>query len=82
MEPASIIGYLSIPENTQELIGYLSIPENTGEPYEGSYEVVPSGEFQLLPTTEKYLEDDIIVHPIPYSEVSNKYGGYTVTIGG
>ncbi len=51
------------------------------QPYEGSYEVLPSSEFQLLPTAEKTLEDDILVHPIPYSEVSNIYGGYTATIG-
>lgn len=57
-------------------------PFGSGTPYEGSYEVVPSADFQLLPTAEKVLDDDVIVHPIPYSEVSNKFGGYTVTIGG
>ena len=55
---------------------------SSGQPYDGNYEVVPTANFQLLPTAEKVLEDDILVHPIPYSEVSNKYGGYTVTIGG
>ena len=65
-----------------ELHGSLSIPENVGTPYKGSYEVIPDIGFQLLPTSECFLDDDIIIHPIPYSEVSNLSGGYTATIGG
>lgn len=79
-----LTGYLSISEQDEsplELTGYLSIPERSGTKYDGSYEVIPTGEFQLLPTSECYLVDDVIVHPIPYSEVSNEYGGVTVTIG-
>lgn len=64
-----------------ELTGHLSIPEYSGESYKGSYEVMPTANFQLLPTSNCFLEDDIIVHPIPYSEVSNEQGGLTVTIG-
>lgn len=63
------------------LTGHLSIPEYIGEVYEGAYEVTPSGSFQLLPTADRVLTDDILVHPIPYSEVSNAQGGLTVTIG-
>lgn len=64
------------------LTGKLSIPENYGTPYTGSYEVTPSDAFQLMPTAECYLTDDMLIHPIPYMEVSNIYGGLTVTIGG
>ena len=84
-----LIGYLS---GESELIGFLSeggqlegelsIPDKYSDPYEGTYEVVPSTVFQLLPTMDKYMEDDVLVHPIPYAEVSNLSGGYTATIGG
>lgn len=86
----SIMGYLSgtsklsgVLSGTGQLEGVLSIPERYGgDPYQGDYEVIPSAGFQLLLTADKTLEDDILVHPIPYSEVSNLSGGYTATIGG
>lgn len=83
-------GYLSMPKELTcvytdaeplELVGHLSIPKYIGETYKGSYEVIPTDGFQLLPTSDRVLTDDIIVHPIPYSEVSNEQGGLTVTIG-
>ena len=84
-----LIGYLSgVSElhgslsGESELHGSLSIPESYGSPYKGEYEVIPNTGFQLLLTSECYLEDDIIIHPIPYTEVSNLSGGYTATIGG
>jgi len=88
--PKNLNGYLpeqeeltSTYENREllELTGYLSIPDHIGKKYNGSYEVVPTAEFQLLPTAECYLVDDVLVHPIPYSEVRNEQGGITVTIG-
>ena len=83
---SSLIGKLSVPEETTEeipqLVGYLSIPEHIGTKYDGSYEVVPTTGFQLMDTEEKYMEENVIVHPIPYAEVSNESGGYTATIGG
>lgn len=50
--------------------------------YVGSYEVIPKIEDQLLPTKEKYLQNDIKIKSIPYYEVSNNNGGITVIIGG
>ena len=81
-----LVGTLS-PQNGSEesypmLIGTLSIPVHYGEKYDGSYEIMPTPNFQLVPTMEKYMENDILVHPIPYAEVSNLSGGYTATIGG
>ena len=85
-----LIGNLSVPgelvatyqgEESLKLTGHLSIPEYIGETYKGSYEVTPTGGFQLLPTADRVLVDDILVHPIPYSEVSNEQGGLTVVIG-
>lgn len=84
-----IIGYLSgkseitgTLSETSKLTGTLSIPDKLGDPYQGPYEVVPSGGFQFLFTSETYMEEDVLIHPIPYSEVSNPSGGYTATIGG
>lgn len=58
---------------------------NTGtttyEAYEGSYVVTPRTSEQTLPTQNTVLIDDVTVHKIPYSEVSNNAGGTTVTIG-
>ena len=86
---SALIGALTAPpvgEETEEehpkLIGYLTIPSYYGERYYGTYEIIPTGGFQLLDTEEKYMEENVIVHPIPYVEVSNLSGGYTATIGG
>lgn len=64
-----------------ELSGDLSIPNSSGKPYRGSYEVFPTDGFQILDTEDRLLEEDILVHPVRYQEVSNIYGGLTVTIG-
>lgn len=89
MEEKELIGYLSggsklvgTLSDGGLLYGELSIPDRLGTPYEGPWEVIPDSVFQLLPTAECYLEDDVLVHPIPYAEVSNTSGGYTATIGG
>ena len=85
----SLVGYLSgtseltgMLSETGQFIGELSIPDRIGIPYEGPWDVVPTTDFNLLPTADRWCEDDIMVHPIPYSEVSNLSGGYTATIGG
>lgn len=81
---APAIGVIDYPYQVSEpfrLTGHLSIPEYVGKTYDGPYEVTPASDFQLLPTADRVLEDDILVHPIPYSEVSNEQGGITVTIG-
>lgn len=48
--------------------------------YEGSYEVTPQIVPQVLPTKNKSMSKDVLVHEIPYTETSNLYGGYTVNI--
>ena len=51
-------------------------------PYEGEYLVLPDDdEQQVLPTEGKTLFENVIVEPIPYREVGNPVGGYTITIG-
>lgn len=49
--------------------------------YEGDCEVVPSINSKSLPTGNKFVREDVIVDPIPYSEVSNTSNGTTITIG-
>lgn len=52
-------------------------------PYNGEYEVVSKIDYdETLDTAKKYLSQNIIVKAIPYAEVSNEFGGKTVTIGG
>ena len=51
-------------------------------PYEGEYVVLPDDdEQQVLPTEGKTLSENVVVEPIPYREVGNPVGGYTITIG-
>jgi hypothetical protein len=57
--------------------------EYTGAPvYDGEYVVIPlAREEQALPTAAHLLTQDVVVREIPYYEVSNPSGGYTVNIG-
>jgi len=89
MEERKLVGYLSgesklvgLLSDAGQLYGELTIPDRLGTKYDGSYEIIPTADFQLMPTSDCYMEDDMIVHPIPYAEVSNPSGGYTATIGG
>jgi hypothetical protein len=69
---------------TNSLYGILSIPKviSTAEvSYDGPYDVIPSGNIQMLLTEGKTLSENIIVMAIPYSEVTNTSGGYTAVIG-
>lgn len=52
------------------------------DPYTGAYDVIPKAITQMLDTKGKSMTDNVTVHPIPYSEVSNPQKGKTVTIGG
>ena len=52
------------------------------EKYEGGYRVTPLTVDQTLDTEMKYLQSDVIVEEIPFSETQNNNGGYTATIGG
>lgn len=50
------------------------------EVYEGSYKVTPSVSSQKLDTSNKLMQSDVLVEEIPYAEVTNNFGGKTVTI--
>lgn len=49
--------------------------------YEGVYEVTPRLYGQSLETADKVLQNDVTIHQIPVSRVSNPYNGITVLIG-
>lgn len=49
--------------------------------YTGDYEVIPKPfDEQVLETQDKFMEHDVLVHKVPYSEVTNPSGGFTVNI--
>lgn len=69
-------------DSNQETYLPLSGGSVTYETYEGVYEAVSkTNEDYQLGTANKYLEEDIVVKGIPYSEIPNTSNGLTVTIG-
>lgn len=50
--------------------------------YAGDYDVVPGREGTTLETRDMVMDDDVVVHPIPFFSVSNLSGGTTCYIGG
>lgn len=42
--------------------------------YSGEYEVVPKRVDQTLPTKDKTMRDNVLVHEIPYFETTNPTG--------
>lgn len=50
--------------------------------YDGAYSVTPAVSEQTLETAQTFVDADIRIEKIPYSEVSNNSGGMTATIGG
>lgn len=68
----SLIGKLTIPVASKEIV--------TGD-YEGPYEVIPKAyDDQTLPTYGKTLDNDILVHKVPYYKTSNAAKGLTAYI--
>lgn len=49
--------------------------------YKGRYRVTPRVYEQSLATTDKLMEQDVIVEVIPLAKTINTKNGYTVTIG-
>ena len=73
-----IRGYIT-PKGT--VTGYLGMGGGGHFPYyNGDYVVTPKTYEQTLATTRKSMRDDVTVEAVPYSEVSNPQGGFTVNI--
>lgn len=77
---AKLQGELSSPISID---GTIDVPINVDVPYYyGNYDVTPlAWQETLLKTKGLRMYDDVIVREIPYTEVSNPSGGYTVSIG-
>lgn len=60
---------------------YIQIRQGDYDAYDGDYTVTPMAETQILDTDHKIMTDDLTITAIPYTEVSNPSGGYTVSIG-
>lgn len=63
-------------------VGPVEIVRRALPDYEGEYEATPTLEEQVMPTKNRSMLDDFVVHEIPYFETSNPSGGYTAIIGG
>lgn len=65
-------------EESQELsleFGEVIYVHHDYDPYEGPYEVTSRPwEDYTLPTKDKNMTDDVLVHQIPYAETTNEYG--------
>ena len=48
--------------------------------YAGSYSVTPTADGFAVPTAGAYMESDLTVNPVPYSETSNNSGGTTIYV--
>lgn len=55
---------------------------HTADWYGGDYEITPTIEGKTYPTKDKTMREDLTMKAIPFAEVSNPQGGYTVNIGG
>lgn len=76
---ASLVGKISVIE---PLKGVISVPLASAiSTYEGSYEIIPKVNAQIVETRSKTMKDDLTVLAIPYYETSNPTGK-TVYIGG
>lgn len=85
-EKPELIGF--IQEERPSLIGYItpavayivSAPEVPS--YDGPFIFIPSDNVQIINVGGHIVSEDITIEDIPFTEVTNPNGGYTVTIGG
>lgn len=79
IKPRAPVG-LSLAVKQQPIKVSVALAGGHMEYYEGAYEVTPKTVSQSLPTAQKTLKQDVLVHEIPYYETSNP-SGTTVYIG-
>ena len=71
----------NISRTDEGISGSISDDLIAANKYKGPYTVIPRKVDQVLPTSDKFMANDIEVNAINYSEVSNPEGGITVNIG-
>ena len=51
------------------------------EHYKGSYDITPLITAQIMPTSNKFMDDDVRIEMIPTRELDNEAGGVTFIVG-
>lgn len=65
----------------QTITGELTIPSAVGvDPYQGEYRVTPGRETQILATSRKYMQSNVIIDPIPSNYGLITWDGSTLTV--
>lgn len=65
------------------LVGHVSTAAESQYPiYDGTYDIKPDVEGQVLETKDKRMANNLNVQPIPFYEVRNQSNGETIVIGG
>lgn len=75
-------GDISSKNSIEGRVNVGGVIEKTPDYYEGSYEIKPTNDEQILPTKDKTMKEDLTVDPVSFIEVGNTAGGTTVIIGG
>lgn len=65
--------------NKLSIVGTIDMLQEA-DPYTETYDVIPTVNGKTLDTSDKVMKRDVLVHPIPYAEVTNPSGGTTVNI--
>ena len=76
-QPARVQGAASIAP--VRVGGSLAIA-GSAEPYQGTYEVTPTTETQVLSTARKKLAEDIVINPIPSNYGQIAWDGSVITV--
>ena len=82
VSPAVEVSFGEIPgiQNYDVSLGNIIMGTNRYPEYNGSYQVTPTQETQVLPTKNTLLEDDIIVDPIPECYGLITWNGSFITV--
>lgn len=95
-DPANLIGIIPndeidligfIQEDPPSLIGFITpavahlVPVPEVPTYDGPIIFTPSENIQTINVGGYIVPNDITINDIPFAEVTNPIGGYTVTIG-
>ena len=76
--PGTLSGKLS---TIQEISGQFTVPQYVMPPaYGGPYEITPSSEAQILETGSFYMDNDVIINPIPSNYGLITYNGSEITV--
>ena len=75
---ASVTGTLS---SGTTISADLTIPSAIDvDPYQGEYRITPNGQTQTLNTSGKYLQNNVVVEPIPSNYGLITYNGSIITV--